>query len=146
LSTSGRSKSIRPAVDLGTGDERAGELGEHEGVQHVARRVQRCHPETTFGVDTQQHVAGRLRVTVEHVPPAVALDLDAGDRGAAAGPLELADVAHLTSAARVERRSREHDRTGTGVDHRRVVDVEVGLLMTEIDGHDHRVENRPRVL
>ena len=82
------------AVDLGARDERAGELGEHERVEHVAGGVQRGDAEPVVGVDAHLHVTGRRRVGVgEDVPPRVAVDLDAGDRRRAAGPLDRADVA-----------------------------------------------------
>ena len=97
------------------------------------------------GVDTQLDVARRRGIAVEQVPPPVAVDLDAGDGARAARPLDLADVAHLAAATRVERRTGQHHRAGPGVDHRRLVDVQVRLLMTEIDRHDDRVDNAVRV-
>jgi hypothetical protein len=75
------------------------ELGEHECVEDVARRVQRGDAETMLGVDADLHVAGRHRSNVdegrvEEVPPPLAVDLDARHGGRAARPLDRADVAH----------------------------------------------------
>ena len=47
------------AIDLGARHQRACELGEHERVQHVTGRVQRCDPQTMICVDAQLHIAGR---------------------------------------------------------------------------------------
>ena len=65
------------AVDLGAGDEGAGELTEHEGVEDVARRVQRRHPQTVIGVDVELDLAcGDAVIVGEQVPPHVAVGLD----------------------------------------------------------------------
>jgi hypothetical protein len=102
----------------------------------MTRRVQRRDTKTVIGIDTQLHIARGQRVTLEQVPPAFAVDLDAGHCRQPAGPLDLADVADLTTTARMERRSRQHDRTRPGVEHDRLVQIEIGLFMTEIDGHE----------
>ena len=65
------------AVDLGTGDERTGELLEDERVEHVAHRVQRRHRQPMVGVDRHRDRPRRLRGRiVQQVPPSVAVGLD----------------------------------------------------------------------
>src|SRR5918994_3442184 len=94
-----------------------------------------------FCVDLQLDIAGRERLTVEQVPPALAIYLDAGDGRASARPLDGADVAHLTTAAGMEGGSGQDHRAWPGVDHGRGVDVQARLFMTEIDRHADRLES-----
>jgi hypothetical protein len=84
--------------------------------------------------DATRGRAARLDVTVEQVPPHVAVDLDTRDVGPTAGavrPRDVSAVADLPAASRVERRAREGDCSGSGRHDLGVVNEEVGLLMTE---------------
>jgi hypothetical protein len=65
------------------------------------------------------------------------LDPDDGDHAAAV--LDPAGVAHLASAAGVERRAIESDTPRSGVDHSGIVLDEVRLFVAEIDGHDSKL-------
>ena len=129
------------AVDLGAGDERAGELVEHERVQHMAHRVQRRHTMAMLAVDVHLDRAARLDITIEQVPPHVAIDLDAGDvdltirRIGRIRPCDVATIADLPATAWVEGRPRQGDGSGPGRNDLGVVNEEVGLLVTEVDRH-----------
>ena len=123
-------------VDLGAGDERAGPALVDDRVEHVRVGVQLGDTRPVLGVDVHDDVTGELdRGVVEDVPHGIADDLDAGDGDHAAGMLERPGVAHLPTAARVERRAVEHDPAGRGVDDGRAVLVQIGLLVAQVDGH-----------
>lgn len=133
-------------VDLGAGHERAGELLEHERVEHVARRVQRGDAQPVIGVDPHpdRAVGGRRRI-VEQMPPELAVDLDAGDTRRPGSPFDRADVADLPAPARVERRAGQGDRAGPHGDHLGVVVDEVRFGVTQVDGHRRHCTAGPGV-
>lgn len=45
------------------------------------------------------------------------------------------EIGLLATATGMHRRTGQHDPTGFGIDHNRVVGKEIGLLMTQIDAH-----------
>ena len=132
-------------VDLGAGDERAGEPLVDQRVEDVGVGVQLGHPRPVLGVDLDDDLAAHLDVVRQDVPDRAVDGLDAGDRHRPAGVLEPTDVAHLAPAAGMERRAVEHHPAGAGVDHVRLVLVEVGELVTQVDGHRSRTYRLPSI-
>ena len=87
------------------------------------------------GVDAHPDRSAQLDRIGEHVPDRVVDRLDADDGDGAAGVVDPPDVAHLAATTGVQCRAVEHDAAGLGVDDRRLVLVQVGLLVAEVHGH-----------
>ncbi len=88
------------------------------------------------GVDVDTHRARRRgRDVGEHVPPTTSVHLDMADRGLTIRPLDPSGVTDLPAATRMERRAVQHNSAGSGVDDGRVVVVQVGLVVAEVDHH-----------
>ena len=135
LSTSDRSKSIRPVPSALIWAPVTSVPGKRSNTNALRMCESVCSERRAtapVGVDPHDHVAGQLDLVAEHVPPAVAVDLHAGDLDHAAGVLEPAGVAHLPATAGMERRAVELHPARRGVDDTRRVLVEVGLLVTQV--------------
>ena len=131
------------AGDLGPGHERAGELVEHERVEHVADGVQRGDAQPMLGVDRNGDITGQLGHRVgEHMPPGVAVGLDTDHLYPTVRPLDRAAVADLPAPARMKCRTREGHRTGSSGDDHGLVLVQVWLVVTQIDRHVASVGRR----